>query len=102
LRARKPSAGSPAAGADTETSSRSENAVLKAAWYGSELLGIAASLLRPAPSSTEGEAGGDAEGGAAGALDRAGVVEAIKEDFARSYFVTGLKLLGWTDERSPI
>ena len=29
-----------------------------------------------------------------GALDRAGVVEAIKEDFARSYFVTGLKLLG--------
>ncbi|KAG2568216.1 hypothetical protein PVAP13_7NG302200 [Panicum virgatum] len=89
LRARKPSAGSPAAGADTETSSRSENAVLKAAWYGSELLGIAASLLRPAPSSTEGEAGGDAEGGAAGALDRAGVVEAIKEDFARSYFVTG-------------
>ncbi|XP_039773633.1 uncharacterized protein LOC120641528 isoform X1 [Panicum virgatum] len=89
LRARKPAAGSPAAGADTETPSRSENAVLKAAWYGSELLGIAASLLRPAPSSPEGEAGGDAEGGAAGALDRAGVVEAIKEDFARSYFVTG-------------
>ncbi|OEL14161.1 hypothetical protein BAE44_0024819 [Dichanthelium oligosanthes] len=89
LHARKPAAGSPAAGADTETSSRSENAVLKAAWYGSELLGVAASLFRPAPSSPEGDAGGYAEGGAAGALDRAGVVEAIKEDFARSYFVTG-------------
>ncbi|RLM66249.1 uncharacterized protein C2845_PM16G17420 [Panicum miliaceum] len=89
LRARKPAAGSPAAGADTEASSRSENAVLKAAWYGSELLGIAASLLRPAPSSPEEGAAGDAEGGEAGALDRAGVVEAIKDDFARSYFVTG-------------
>ncbi|CAN6240587.1 unnamed protein product [Urochloa humidicola] len=86
LHARKPAAGSPAAGADTEASSSSENAVLKAAWYGSELLGIAASLLRPAP---EGVAGGDAEGDAAGALDSGGVVEAIKEDFARSYFVTG-------------
>ncbi|CAN6268996.1 unnamed protein product [Urochloa humidicola] len=81
LHARKPAAGSPAAGADTEASSSSENAVLKAAWYGSELLGIAASLLRPAP---EGVAGGDAEGDAAGALDSGGVVEAIKEDFARS------------------
>ncbi|CAL5030460.1 unnamed protein product [Urochloa decumbens] len=89
LHARKPAAGSPAAGADTDTSSRSENAVLKAAWYGSELLGIAASLLRPAPPSPEGDTGGDAEGGAAGALEHAGVVEAIKEDFARSYFVTG-------------
>ncbi|CAL5015311.1 unnamed protein product [Urochloa decumbens] len=92
LHARKPAAGSPAVGAeaDTDTSSRSENAVLKAAWYGSELLGIAASLLRPAPpSSPEGDAGRDAEGDAAGALDHAGVVEAIKDDFARSYFVTG-------------
>ncbi|CAN6276677.1 unnamed protein product [Urochloa humidicola] len=91
LHARKPAAGSPAVGSDTDTdtSSRSENAVLKAAWYGSELLGIAASLLRPSPPSPEGDAGRDAEGGAAGALDRAGVVEAIKEDLARSYFVTG-------------
>ncbi|RCV35061.1 hypothetical protein SETIT_7G208800v2 [Setaria italica] len=89
LHARKPAAESRAAGADTDTSSRSENAVLKAAWYGSELLGIAASLLRPAPSSTEGDAGGDAKGGAAVSLDHAGVVEAIKDDFERSYFVTG-------------
>jgi len=92
----------PAAGAETtatSSSSRSENAVLKAAWYGSELLGIAASLFRPAPSSSspEGDAagGGDVEGGAAAgaALDRAGVVDAVKADFARSYFVTGLNLL---------
>ena len=66
--------------------------------YGSELLGIAASLFRPAPSSSsspEGDAGGagDVEGGAAAALDGAGVVEAVKADFARSYFVTGLNLL---------
>lgn len=107
VHAQKPAAGSRGAGAETTTatssssSSRSDNAVLKAAWYGSELLGIAASLFRPAPppppSSPEGGAagGGDAEGGAAAgtALDRAGVVEAVKADFARSYFVTGLSLL---------
>ncbi|XP_062226528.1 uncharacterized protein LOC133924822 isoform X2 [Phragmites australis] len=87
VHAQKP-ARSPGAGAETETSSRSENAVLKAAWYGSELLGIAASFFRPSPSP-EGGADGDVEGGAAGSLDRTGVVEAIKEDFARSYFVTG-------------
>jgi hypothetical protein len=73
-------------------SSRSENAVLKAAWYGSELLGIAASLLRPSP---EGGADGDVQGGGEAEIlmDRTGVVEAIKEDFARSYFVTGLQIL---------
>jgi hypothetical protein len=82
------------------SSSRLENVVLKTAWYGSELLGIAASLLRPASSlSPEGDTGGggDAEGDATavGALDlyRAGVAEAIKADFARSYFITGLNLL---------
>jgi len=104
----KPAAGSRGgAGAETtatSSSSRSENAVLKAAWYGSELLGIAASLFRPAPSSPsspEGDAGGggggggDVEGGAAAgaALYRAGVVDAVKAAFARSYFVTGLNLL---------
>ncbi|KAJ1272357.1 hypothetical protein BS78_06G195800 [Paspalum vaginatum] len=85
VHAQKPATGgSRAAGVEAESSSsRSQNAVLKAAWYGSELLGIAASLFRPAPSSAE-------EGGAAAAaLDRGGVVDAIKEDFARSYFVTG-------------
>ncbi|KAF8702550.1 hypothetical protein HU200_032934 [Digitaria exilis] len=92
-RARKPvSGGSPAAGAeDTGTSSsRSENAVLKAAWYGSELLGIAASLFRPPPTEVGSDGEAEGGGGAAGSsLDRAGVVEAIKDDFARSYFVTG-------------
>ncbi|XP_066343679.1 uncharacterized protein [Miscanthus floridulus] len=53
-----------------------------------------ASLFRPAPSSSsspEGDAGGagDVEGGAAAALDGAGVVEAVKADFARSYSVIG-------------
>ncbi|KAL6651251.1 hypothetical protein ACP70R_010176 [Stipagrostis hirtigluma subsp. patula] len=91
VHARKPAAGG-SPGAGTEPSSSSENAVLKAAWYGSELLGIAASFFRPSsPPSPEGaDAGGDVEGGgAAERLDHAGVVEAIKEDFARSYFVTG-------------
>ncbi|GJN26662.1 hypothetical protein PR202_gb14611 [Eleusine coracana subsp. coracana] len=87
-RARKPGSGSPVADAEPEASSRSENAVLKAAWYGSELLGIAASFFRQSPS-TEQAADGDAEVGAAEIVDRTGVVEAIKEDFARSYFVTG-------------
>jgi len=104
VHAQKPAAGSRGgAGAETtaaSSSSRSENAVLKAAWNGSELLGIAASLFRPAPSSPsspEGDAGGggDVEGGAAAgaAQYRAGVVDAVKADFARSYFVTGLNLL---------
>jgi len=70
--------------------------VASSRWYGSELLGITASLFRAAPSSSpEGDAGGagDVEGGAAAALDGAGVVEAVKADFARSYFVIGLNLL---------
>lgn len=95
----KPAAGSRGAGAETTAtpSSGSENAVLKAAWYGSELLGIAASLFRPASPEEGAGSGGDVEGGAAaGALDRAAVVEAVKADFARSYFVTGLNLLRWT------
>lgn len=104
--ARKPAAGgSPTAGADTEApSSRSENAVLKAAWYGSELLGIAASLFRPPPSSPEEGSDADAEGGAVGSLDHAGVVEAIKDDFARSYFVTGMENLSdeLTDDHSLV
>ncbi|WVZ86834.1 hypothetical protein U9M48_033558 [Paspalum notatum var. saurae] len=99
VHAQKPAAGgSRAAGAEAEAaSSRSENAVLKAAWYGSELLGIAASLLRPAPSSAE-EGDVAAAAAAAAALDRAGVVEAIKEDFARSYFVSGNLTLGAYEE----
>ncbi|XP_068634512.1 uncharacterized protein [Aristolochia californica] len=70
--------------------SQSENLVLKMAWYGSELLGIAASFLRSPADATKagGEVAvsGDEE---LGVMGRAQVVEAIREDFRRSYFVTG-------------
>ncbi|KAK8965259.1 hypothetical protein KSP40_PGU019771 [Platanthera guangdongensis] len=66
--------------------SSSENTVLRIAWYGSELLGITASIFRPAPPQIEiaeiAEDGLDLP-------DRAQIVEAIKDDFRRSYFVTG-------------
>ncbi|KAG1362374.1 hypothetical protein COCNU_10G005930 [Cocos nucifera] len=79
---RKPS--SPASDGGTQ----SENAVLRLAWYGSELLGIAASLFRPGPPPAPvEELAGDVDG--LGSMTRAQVVEAIKEDFQRSYFVTG-------------
>lgn len=66
------------------------NALLKIAWYGSELLGIAASFLRsPSPSDVENDLKLATDGSGAAELDRATVVEAIKEDFDRSYFVTG-------------
>lgn len=67
---------------------KSENVVLKLAWYGSELLGIAASLFRSSPPTAPAE---EVSAGEIGSLTgRAQVAEAIKEDFARSYFVTGL------------
>ncbi|GER46381.1 nuclear transport factor 2 family protein [Striga asiatica] len=69
--------------------SEPEKMVLKIAWYGSELLGVAASLLRsPAKSEDTGAAVELAVDGL-GKVDRAAVVETIKEDFRRSYFVTG-------------
>ncbi|KAH6756458.1 Nuclear transport factor 2 family protein [Perilla frutescens var. hirtella] len=66
-----------------------ENALLKIAWYGSEFLGIAASFLR-SPSKTA-DSGADVELSVDGfgKIDRATVVDSIKEDFHRSYFVTG-------------
>lgn len=83
------SQGKEAEGGD-EGGSRSENAVLKAAWYGSEMLGIAASFLRPSSERLrqreEQPLVGEGELGLPG---RERVVEAIKEDFQRSYFVTG-------------
>lgn len=65
--------------------------MLKAAWYGSELLGIAASFLRPpsdagAPVRAQEELARDVSG----TVRRPVIVETIKEDFERSYFVTGL------------
>ncbi|XP_022770491.1 uncharacterized protein LOC111313892 [Durio zibethinus] len=67
-----------------------ENALLKVAWYGSELLGIAASFLRSRSNVEEGAQSNiklDIDG--SGAFDRTAVVQTIKDDFERSYFVTG-------------
>lgn len=70
-------------------SPETENALLKVAWYGSELLGIAASIFRH--PSTAGAPQRDLEVPAdgSGVVSRALVVENIKGDFDRSYFVTG-------------
>ncbi|XP_048494048.1 uncharacterized protein LOC104887036 isoform X2 [Beta vulgaris subsp. vulgaris] len=65
-----------------------ENVVLKVAWYASELLGIAASALRSPPSDVIDESP-ELPCDASGVVDRAAVVETIKQDFQRSYFVTG-------------
>ncbi|XXG76465.1 hypothetical protein AAC387_Pa08g0807 [Persea americana] len=70
--------------------SQSDNAVLKLAWYGSELLGIAASFFRSPPEPRTQDLELDvASADASGPIARDGVVETIKEDFQRSYFVTG-------------
>ncbi|XP_057980695.1 uncharacterized protein LOC131166297 isoform X4 [Malania oleifera] len=79
----------PARDSSTNKESQSENVLLKAAWYGSELLGIAASFFR---SPTNAEAPTHVLGlsdDGSGPVNRAVVVETIKEDFQRSYFVTG-------------
>ncbi|KFK37388.1 hypothetical protein AALP_AA4G251000 [Arabis alpina] len=69
-----------------------ENVFLKIAWYGSELLGIAASVFRSPESSSPSspivpvfEVPVDCSGRAV----RVAVVDSIKQDFKRSYFVTG-------------
>jgi hypothetical protein len=69
--------------------SEPENALLKIAWYGSELLGIAASFFR-SPSNVEAPERVIklAEDGST-VVERDIVVETIKDDFERSYFVTG-------------
>ncbi|XP_057805680.1 uncharacterized protein LOC131020706 [Salvia miltiorrhiza] len=66
-----------------------ENVLLKIAWYGSEFLGIAASLLRSPPESADSGADVELCADGLGKIDRAAVVERIKQDFDRSYFVTG-------------
>ncbi|KAB2021685.1 hypothetical protein ERO13_D07G146200v2 [Gossypium hirsutum] len=74
----------------TTQESAPENVLLKVAWYGSELLGIAASYLR-SPSKVEEAAQKDLKLGldGSGAIDRTAVIQTIKDDFERSYFVTG-------------
>jgi hypothetical protein len=74
----------------TPSGSESDNVVLKAAWYASEALGVAASFFRP--PSPEGDAEATNDESASESLSTLGptqVAEAIKDDFARSYFVTG-------------
>ncbi|XP_024996397.1 uncharacterized protein LOC112529367 isoform X1 [Cynara cardunculus var. scolymus] len=75
---------------DSSTSSQGSdpgNLMLKTAWYGSELLGIAASFFRSPEKIVEGgiKLAGDGDG----VIDRSVIVETIKGDFQRSYFVTG-------------
>ncbi|KAM0950154.1 putative NTF2-like domain superfamily protein [Dioscorea sansibarensis] len=78
-----------------DEASQSENALLKVAWYGSELLGIAVSFFRPARSTEELAVTTDV----LEKIDRTQVVEAIKQDFQRSYFVTGnLTLNAYEDD----
>ncbi|XP_013635680.1 uncharacterized protein LOC106450930 isoform X1 [Brassica napus] len=69
-----------------------ENVLLKIAWYGSELLGIAASAFRspaspPPPTTTEQDY--EIPVDCSGRAVRVAVVDSIKHDFKRSYFVTG-------------
>ncbi|KAF7010329.1 hypothetical protein CFC21_024750 [Triticum aestivum] len=90
---RKPGSTSTSPRTGTPSGSESDNVVLKAAWYGSEALGIAASFFRP--PSPEADAGAADDGTSESQpVGRAQVAEAIKDDFARSYFVTGNLTLG--------
>ncbi|ESQ39247.1 hypothetical protein EUTSA_v10001607mg [Eutrema salsugineum] len=80
----------PANEPQTSKGAEPENVLLKFAWYGSELLGIAASAFRspaspPPPTVTGFEVPVDCSGRAV----RVAVVDSIKQDFKRSYFVTG-------------
>ncbi|CAN8286165.1 unnamed protein product [Cochlearia groenlandica] len=66
-----------------------ENVLLKIAWYGSELLGVAASVFRPPSSPPSSETGFEVPVDCSGRAVRVAVVDSIKQDFKRSYFVTG-------------
>ncbi|XP_062090393.1 uncharacterized protein LOC133796761 [Humulus lupulus] len=66
-----------------------ENALLKVAWNASELLGIATSFFRSPINAEAGEVALELARDASGLVDRAVIVKAIKDDFERSYFVTG-------------
>ncbi|KAL5727442.1 hypothetical protein ACHQM5_000638 [Ranunculus cassubicifolius] len=65
-----------------------KNALIKLAWYSSELLGIAASFFRsPATASSSPKRNLIEQETAI--LDRKQIMESIKDDFQRSYFITG-------------
>lgn len=83
---------------ESQTTSRGggeppENVLLKIAWYGSELLGIAASAFRsppsPPPNNTRAVPDYEIPVDCSGRAVRVAVVDFIKQDFKRSYFVTG-------------
>ncbi|KAF5733075.1 hypothetical protein HS088_TW17G00611 [Tripterygium wilfordii] len=69
--------------------SEPQNGLLKIAWYTSELLGIAASVFRSKSDIEAPQKEIKVAADGSGAVDPAAVVDAIKEDFQRSYFVTG-------------
>ncbi|XP_071717137.1 uncharacterized protein [Rutidosis leptorrhynchoides] len=69
----------------TKAGSESGNLLLKTAWYGSELLGIAASFFRSPDNIVDGGELLNEDG----IIDRSVIVQTIKDDFQRSYFVTG-------------
>ncbi|XP_010544763.1 PREDICTED: uncharacterized protein LOC104817313 isoform X2 [Tarenaya hassleriana] len=103
----RPSRGNDAAGvrcsggnSETSKESEPENALLKMAWYGSELLGMAASALRPAARRGAEEPRHRCEMvvDCSGRVVRVAVVDAIKQDFKRSYFVTGDMTTGVYEE----
>uniref|UniRef100_A0A7N0ZW21 Uncharacterized protein n=1 Tax=Kalanchoe fedtschenkoi TaxID=63787 RepID=A0A7N0ZW21_KALFE len=88
----QPSGVKPKKALSDEKASESENVLLKVAWYSSELLGIAASVFR-SPKTAGTESPAPAVTGPPSevplVLDRETVVASIKDDFSRSYFVTG-------------
>ncbi|PON97318.1 NTF2-like domain containing protein [Trema orientale] len=74
---------------DGDEGSEPENALLKVAWNASELLGIATSFFRSPTNPGASEVARELARDGSGSVDRAGVVKTIKDDFERSYFVTG-------------
>ncbi|XP_061349914.1 uncharacterized protein LOC133295134 [Gastrolobium bilobum] len=66
-----------------ESKQPQNNAFLKLAWYSSELLGIAASVFRSPPNEKAPPQR------LLETIDRDAIVDTIKQDFQRSYFVTG-------------
>ncbi|PIA49372.1 hypothetical protein AQUCO_01300295v1, partial [Aquilegia coerulea] len=80
----------PSSSSNSLDSETEKNVLLKLAWYSSELLGIAASFFRSPPTDVEAQER-DIELARDGSsvVDRVQVMESIKEDFERSYFITG-------------
>ncbi|KAL3517205.1 hypothetical protein ACH5RR_024107 [Cinchona calisaya] len=69
--------------------SEPENLLLKMAWYGSELLGIAASFVRSPKNVGIPQVKSELVVYESGLTDRNTIATTIQDDFRRSYFVTG-------------